>query len=353
MPVFTFRLKTVLTGVLSCLFILLLLINPETCTSAAKSGLNIALYLVLPTLFPFAVISSYICSRLVFPDFITNIFSKISGIRGESLASFLPGLISGYPVGAILLSDAYSNERITKKEAEHLLPFCNACGPLFAIGVLGGGMFGSYTIGYFLYAVHLTSVLTVCFFARRFAPRSGRGTTKQIVKTSLVRAVDKAMNSMLGVVGCIVFFSVVCQMIKLTGIFEIFGQFSSVPYGVIELTNGLNLLALSDFPMRLKLSFASFLCGFSGICILLQVQSVVKESGLSIFKYVVFKLCIGVVAFWLTWILFPIIPVSIPTFKTTTPVSMEFITCGYGFLLILLPVLKLSRLVKSAFFDKR
>lgn len=352
MHLFTIRLKSVLKVTLCIIFIVVMFLSPDAVSNAAKEGFNISLYLVLPSLFPFAVISSFICSNLALPTFITKLFSKLTGISEEGTSPFLMGLISGYPVGAILISDKFYGGTISKSEAEHLLPLANASGPLFLIGVAGVGMFGSVTIGYFLYFVHLASVIIMSVLIRRFAPQKSQSFSRKSAKLSLVQSVDKAMSSMINVMGCIAFFSVVSRIAEIMGIFKIFGSFSPLPYGVLEITNGLNRLAISDLPLRLKLSLASFLGGFSGICILMQVQNAVKETGISCFKYVIIKLSIGVLAFVITWALYPFLPVTVPTFSQSMPLSPNFLWASYGFILFLLPLYKILK-NSASFFDKR
>ena len=352
MQITVVRLKSLLKILAALIFATLLLINPNLVSTAAKDGLNTSLFLVVPSVFPFAVISTYICSGLILPSALTRLFSRLFKISSNAVAPFLMGLISGYPVGAILISDACFKNALSKEESEHLLPFANAAGPLFMISVVGAGMFGNVTIGYFLYLVHIASVILIFFLSRHFSPVKSRVSSKDHSKLSIIRSIDKAMNSMINVIGCITFFAVLCEILKSIGIFEFFGSFSGVFYGTLELTSGLKVLALTYLPMRLKLSLASFLCGFSGICIFLQVKNAVIKENLSCTKYVVCKLLIGLSAFILTWLLYPYIPITHPTFANASPLSPDFVSASYGFILILLPVIKFLRRA-APFFDKR
>lgn len=349
---FTVRLKTILKFFLCTLFILMLILNPEQASSAAKEGFNISLYLVLPSLFPFAVISSFICSNFRIPAFLTKTVSRITGISAQGVAPLVMGIISGYPVGSILIGDAVSENRLSVKEAEHLLPFSCAAGPLFMIGVLGSGMFGSVHIGYFLYTIHIISILSLLILLKAFAPKTSSSALRIPKKVSLIRTVDKSMSAMLNVMGCIAFFSVVSRMLSISGVFEIFSSYSAVPHGILELTSGLNRLALSELSLRLKLSLASFLCGFSGICIFLQVSNAVKETKISLKKYVILKLMTAILAFILTYLIYPLIPLSVPTFTAPSPMPYGFIFHGYGLILFLFPIYKFIK-NKAPFFDNR
>ena len=344
------RLKNLFFLFLSIIFACLLLINPSPCIASAKNGLNISLYLVLPSLFPFAVISSYIAGNLTIPKAVSKIFFKLFNIGQGSVIPLILGLISGFPVGAVLVSDMLKEKRLTADEASYLLPFCNALSPLFVIGVLGGGMLGSYKLGYFLYIIHLISLLLVAFLLKNNAPFKKNTGINKSNKTSFTAAIDKGIFAMLNVSACIIFFSVVLSMIKELGIFEIFGQFSSVLYGAVELTNGLNFLTLSDLPMRLKISLASFLCGFSGICIYLQVHSAVKNTKVSLSKYLIFKLLIGITAFLISWLLYPLVPFPYETSAISMVSANGFVS---SFAYIPTAILLACRFLKRLFFDNR
>ena len=82
------------------------------------------------------------------------------------------------------------------------------------MGGAGGGMLGSFQIGYFLYAVHLISIFIACLLLRKNAPKAFSHTSAPAAKQSgaFLSAVDKGVHSMLNVMGMIIFFSVVCEI---------------------------------------------------------------------------------------------------------------------------------------------
>ena len=56
------------------------------------------------------------------------------------------GIISGYPVGAKIVTEFRKNGDCSRAEAERLLAFTNNSGPLFIIGTIGVSMFGNTLI---------------------------------------------------------------------------------------------------------------------------------------------------------------------------------------------------------------
>ena len=283
--------------------------------------------------------------------------SKFLNLSENAVMPFVLGLISGYPIGAVLTAEAVKSGKISVEEGNHLLPFSNACGPLFLIGVAGGGMFGSYKYGYFLLIIQTISIFLSVLIFKGSAPHISpfKKEESKSAKCALVSALDKSIESIFHVFGAVIFFSVVCAQIKITGIFENLFPVPSVPYGIIEVTNGLNRLALSDMPIRLKLSIASALCGFSGLCILIQVQSAVQGTNINIRKYIIFKLAISLISFALSWLAFPLFPSLTRVFHSDTPSLSAPLETGYHiFVSLFIIVYGLYRkLTKVSFFDNR
>ena len=74
--------------------------------------------------------------------------------------------------------------------------------------------------------------------------------------------------------------------------------------GLVELTNGLKEIAsISQKAISTNITLASFLLGFGGISILLQVLSITSKSDLSIKPYLIGKLLQGFFAACYTYIL--------------------------------------------------
>lgn len=65
---------------------------------------------------------------------------------GIGAYAFIMGIISGYPVGAKIVTEFRKNGDCSRAEAERLLAFTNNSGPLFIIGSVGISMFGNTLI---------------------------------------------------------------------------------------------------------------------------------------------------------------------------------------------------------------
>lgn len=90
----------------------------------------------------------------------------IFNVPGCGAYAMLMGIISGYPIGAKIVTNFRENGMCSKEECERLLAFTNNSGPLFIIGTVGISMFYNSLIGVLLFITHLLACLTVGFIFR-------------------------------------------------------------------------------------------------------------------------------------------------------------------------------------------
>ena len=86
--------------------------------------------------------------------------------HGEGAFAFIMGIISGYPVGAKIVTKFREDNVCTKEECERLLAFTNNSGPLFIVGTVGISLLGNVSIGIMLLIVHILASITVGIFFR-------------------------------------------------------------------------------------------------------------------------------------------------------------------------------------------
>ena len=137
---------------------LALVLWPEQSMEAMRDGLRLCGNVILPSLFPFFVLSSLVVelgmSRYL-GKLLEPVMAPLFRVNGNCAAALALGFIGGYPVGARTAIQIYENGQCTRTEAERMLAFCNNSGPAFILGVVGAGVFGSGTAGLLLYLAHL------------------------------------------------------------------------------------------------------------------------------------------------------------------------------------------------------
>ena len=283
--------------------IVCLALSSEAAMQAARNALSTCLTVLLPSLFPF-----FVLSRMLVSSGGANILGRslhwlmrpLFRINGNGAAAFLLGLISGYPVGAKTVTALYRKKALSRPEAETLLCFSNNSGPLFILGAVGTGMFASRQVGLLLYAVHALSAVTVGILLRFTIPANtipaqpNRHTAR--CSGIFTTAVEDSVITILHVFGYVIFFAVVMQLLQnfqITLLLTRLLSFVNLPGGVIdallcgalELTTGIQKLSEAFAPLPIQIIFTSAILGWAGLSVHFQVKGILSGSGLSFGKY--------------------------------------------------------------------
>lgn len=316
--------------VLFLLFTLTLILFSSTNLSAAQNGLKLWANSVLPTLFPFFIATELLCRTnfvQILGKFLNKFMKPVFNVPGESAIAIIMGIISGYPVGAKVVCNLYDNKICSKSEAERLLSFTNNSGPIFILGSVGVSLLGNVQVGKILLISHILSSLIVGFIFRFWKRnqvdltfRNYKSESKELIRISnlgeiLGDAIKKSISTILLIGGFVVLFSVIISILSsleiLTNLAYFLAKFG-IPYelslsiltGIIELTNGIQVASTTylAFPLPCLLT-CSFLLGFGGFSVLLQVFSIIAKSKLSIKSYFYGKTLQGILSVLLTLIL--------------------------------------------------
>ena len=267
----------------------------EPVTESCRYAVELCLSLILPSLFPFFVLS-ILLNRLGLPGYLgrllTPLASRVYGITGAGASALLIGLTGGYPLGAAYIADMERAAAITAKEGERLLAFCNNSGPAFIIGAVGAGAFGNGKAGLLLYLCHvLSALLTGLFFRQKDYCREIPPLQLDTVYISqaLPEAVKQAMGALLNVCGFVMCFTVLVGLLDAGGAFSLLcGQLSAAfglelqfthaaLTGVLELGSAAGALrGLSPTPLNMAL--AAGILGWGGISVHFQTLAVLGGS---------------------------------------------------------------------------
>ena len=301
------------------LFNISLLMYPREVMDAARDGLMLWFNTVLPSLLPF-IVGIGLSMRLGFIRFIGTLLSPLTtqlfGVSGAGGVAFVTGLVSGYPIGAKTVGDLHKAGDISSTEAERLILFCNNAGPLFIIGAVGVGMFGSLQAGYILWAGHTAAALLLGILYRIFRGKVYVTPPKNnLVHTAfkelhlhlknndchpgkvLGESVKSAMEALLLVGGLIIFFNVVVQIVLI--ITEVEGLTGGLVGGIFEITGGTREISNAGI-FTLPLALAAFVIAFGGLSVHAQALHFTAGTGVRTFSYIIGKLCHGILSATLT-----------------------------------------------------
>lgn len=265
--------KQYMRSILAAGLMLIVVLDTKTAAAGVRTGVTVCLETVIPSLFPFIVISKYISAGMVGHKIgILSSVAKLCGIP-DKLESILGiGLIAGYPVGAQAVADAYAQGQISRKCANRLLGFCNNAGPAFIFG-MAASLFPHSKAGWVTWLIQILSALYVGIILPGQADTL-EGKYRENT-ASITTALETGVHSMAVICGWIVLFRVFLSY--LDRYFVIPNAIvKSAVIGFLDLSNGcLSLSNVSFLSCRFVLLNAMLSCG--GICVWMQTGSVTKE----------------------------------------------------------------------------
>ena len=328
--------RDILLGVGLLLASLALVLWPEQAMEAMRDGLRLCGNVILPSLFPFFVLSSLVVelgmSRYL-GKLLEPVMAPLFRVNGNCAAALALGFVGGYPVGARTAIQIYERGQCSRTEAERMLAFCNNSGPAFILGAVGAGVFGSGLAGLLLYLVHLAASLIVGvlfrFYKSHEKPQTRKSQGPQFQAASFPSAftssITGALQTTIHICAFILFFTVFLRILAHAGILNFLSRFLSILLaplgmdqtwterlltGLMEVSSGVS--SLTDGALSGRLSMAAFMLGWAGVSVHCQVLAFLGDSGLSIRTYITGKLLHGALSALLANLLFQIIPLSSP-----------------------------------------
>lgn len=314
-----------------------LLLWPEQSVAAARDGLRLCGNVIVPSLFPFFVLSSLVV-ELGLSRYLGRLFQRfmvpLFRVNGACASALALGFVGGYPVGARTAIALYRSGQCTKTETERLLAFCNNSGPAFIFGVVGAGIFHSGPAGLLLYLTHVAASLAVGLLFRFYKPHDGpaspRGSGSVQFQTgnagaAFTRSVTGALSGILNICAFVICFTVILRLLTLCGALDLAAEVLAFLFrplgmdriwarrlltGVVELSSGVT--ALSGGAISGQLSMAAFMLGWAGLSVHCQVLAFLGDSGLSMGTYLSGKLLHGILSAALLRLLMPLLKLAEP-----------------------------------------
>lgn len=288
--------------VTAALFLLagIILTLPAQCLSYALNGLNLWYQKMIPTLFPFMVLSGILIRMDLTDGFVRllkPVLYPVFHVSSACLYGILIGFLCGFPMGAHVTAQLYQQGRISRQEAAYLLAFCNNIGPVYFLGfvlpTLGLSHFkiplliGMYGLP-LLYGLILRYT---CFLSR--LPRSySAKPADQKAERSFLSAMDASVQAALWGIARLGGYMIFCNLLFILP--ELLTKLlPHLPYPdvlitgciscLLEISGGINLLG-----RRLPL-FILCALPFGGLSCIAQTYSILRETDLSVCDYVMHK----------------------------------------------------------------
>lgn len=309
--------KKLIKNILTLLFALLLiwgmLVFPSLSVHFALSGLNLWFTKMIPSLFPFMVVSGILIRmNLVKPlcTPFTGLFSRLFGVGADGTFCILIGFLCGFPMGAKVISDLYNKGEMSLEEAEYLLSFCNNIGPIYFCGYVLVLLQIENPLPFLIGMYGLPLLYGMAEYRlKRFSQNRRRNREKSIYhaasekesQPSFLEAVDGAIMSGIESItklgGYMIFFNLFNMFPRLllqkglgSGLsYNAKVRMTSFLSCLFEISNGVNFVKNKEPWLVLTM------IPFGGLCCMAQTYSLIKDTPLSLSKYAFHKLLLTII----------------------------------------------------------
>ena len=271
------------------------MIYPSFSASGATKGLKLCGQVIIPAVFPYMVLSSWLVGSNTFSGAGKKLRRPLRFVFNMPSSAFTPlltGWLCGYPAGIRAAAEEYESGRLTKKQAERLICFCACVSPQFAISALGSAMLKNSYAGLCIYLGSLLSCVTVGIVSGICS----RFKEKELSKSDCIYSEEKGFfqgvvsgsESMLRICGLTVFFAALTEIAEGSGLISKMGSslsgwlkgtgegFWNATFRIIiEMTGG--AVAASGISGGFMICAAG--AGFGGLCVVCQCISLSRTSG--------------------------------------------------------------------------
>lgn len=345
--------KLVLTAVAAALVAAGILCFPGQCAQGAKRGLNFCGDILIPSIFPFLVLSVFVVKSGVSKALsrpLGSVTKRLFRLPGGAGATVLIGLVGGYPSGARGVKTLLDAGEITPKQARRMLCFTVGAGPAFVISVAGSGLLGSTQAGVILFVSQITAALFLGIVIGLFSKNEKNEPAKRRidparpaisaenekqheknqagpampVSSALVEAAADGASSMVCMCSFVILFSALLMIMDQSGVsaflsrlFSSMGLPDSVAASLapvlLEVTTGSTAAAQAGA----SAPFLSFALGWAGLCVDFQIFSMLRSVSFSKGVFLLFRLLHGLLAALFTAIGLHFFPVAQTVFFST------------------------------------
>ena len=254
--------------ILIVLFILFLLFTDrDNLVYSSLQSIELFNKTIFSSIFPIMILSDFILSTKlinILSNSLGNFFSKLFKCSKCSIYPFIMSCLCGTPSNAKYVYDLLKNKSITIKEAEKLLSMCMLYNPLLIVSLTKYLKFRDSIL------IVVTNIIINIFIG--IINRNYKIEMKNCIitpkKFNLVNSISNSMNSLLSILGIIVLFNIINNLLPLK---------HPLITGIFEITNGLNLIGLANVSYRNKFIYTTILLSFGGLSIITQIKSIFKN----------------------------------------------------------------------------
>ncbi len=324
------------------LFILIMIICAagftKQCTKGALNGIYFCAEVLVPSIFPFMVISSFVVKSgisAMLGKYLERITRALFGLSGKCGTVILLSVIGGYPVGARGLAQLCEQGEIDRESARKAAYFAVGAGPGFLLSFVGVRLLNSFEVGACILASQVISVI-ILGIANKYIFRKNSAyifnTELKNKYSSLSDAVvESTVSSTYGILemcGMVVAFSAVGNVAR-----SLIESGSARKYVdiLLEVTSACNTLTQEK-----NIILIAFSVGFAGLCVHFQIFQSLKNIRINKTLFFVYRIIQGLITALFTYIFIRAFGVTLPVFSNiqNTELSLSSSVLGSGLLVL-------------------
>ena len=304
-------MKKIMKLTLFTIFIFIILINSYQIMESIRFSFSLCINNLFPSLIPFMLLSNILINYNFIDDLsdmLKNITTKFFKVNKNCSFALVMSILSGTPSNAKYLKDLKDNNLINNADIEKCLKFCHFTNPIFIIGTIGYTFLNNKKLGLIILISHYTSSFIIGLFNKKSKNlkisniniTSNKNNFISILKSSINSTIDTLLLILGIITTCIIITTII------NNIFNIDNNYKFL-FGIVEITQGLKYLSLSNLNIDIKTIISSFLISFGGICIHMQVFSILNNKKIRYLPYFISRIIHGVLSSIITYILINII----------------------------------------------
>lgn len=302
--IITFKAKNYTVIFCSLLVFVLFFTNAENAISSIKSSFLFCVNSLIPSIFIFMVISSFILYASDFSAFYTHISNRAENILGicrKYIFTVFLCSICGFVNGPKAIAEDYRKNGGNDEDFSNAVILSSNAGIGFLVGCVGSKIWGDNLFGIYLFFIQITSSILLgklLLKSNKFKSVEFSLNLEKAKAPSLSSAFSKAVTSsaytIISISAFVIvfscFLSVFCTSLRIPK--------DSMPYAIFTLIFEFcqGSFESTSFQSIYACAFATGFCfGFGGLCVHFQTFAVCEGLPLNKFKFIFFKFFHGIV----------------------------------------------------------
>lgn len=262
----------------------LLMSRPQAAAYGATQAMKRWYTTVAPSLLPFLALMPLLTGTAaadVYERLLGRVIGAMFGLPGAAAPAVMIGMVAGTPAGAIVARRMASGSGMKQGQLYRTAIAMMGFSPAFLIGGIGAGMLGSAAGGWKLLVVQMLTQLTLTLMLR------GAWKRRDLPVPSADRGEDEppmrgAVLILLTICGYMALFGSLASVVRSfagSGLADVLLCLLDVPTGALVVAGG-------DMGMEHRLILLAAMCGFGGMCVIMQTLGVLKDCGMDPWSFI-------------------------------------------------------------------